>query len=863
MPNLPSEKCAKAIFDASNGTMSMEESKAVIDQFNALLNKKRKTAGGQPLVADLLAEAKNIANAAKLEALRTRTHEILNRASRNRNLDEIKMAYKHDPAQGIFDGEAGGTGGEVGSLASVDKQRHAIFNLELQLTKNNMNAEAPGAFDLFISKKFDDEIVNAMEKIERGEEVSTSGEHSKQVNAVARELLSSNERMRKAAWSEGAFIGHYRNYIAARTHDVVKMKKIGYKTWAEDMERSINWDRTAPGADHDAFLKSTWNAILTGVRLDTGASTGRSGSANLAKAMSEERVIHFKTAADEIAHIRKYGPGSLSDAYQNGMSRMSTDIAILRKYGPSAAENRKQLIDDLKQWIRKRIDDGEITLEAGQKMLDKLDRPTIQHGFQILMGEMQAKPGSELAKWASFARVTQYMAKLGGSQVYGISIDPAVGISQLHFMGMNLGESIAHYMSQRANFAAGGDKDVLRGILAMNEGFSWAANKWSSGDTMSQGQQKAMKVFFQYNGTTPLDVGHRRAFEAVTQHYMARNKDTAFAELPERFRSTLESYKINASDWDMIRKAVFTSERELDYIQPAMLREKIAPDEISGPQEASWRANRSKELAALKKNKDATPAELAKQLDEGWERAKSRMEDKRYAELEQKLSTLLIDQTDKAINRPGVAEQIWLGMGYNAAGTIKGELWRTGLMFKSYPTAALRNLFARARGPNAVAALASYVGLTWAMAYFAMGLQDAIKGRDVRSRDWSDWKNHASVLSKSGGFGPYGDFLLDDVSISEGALGPIFGPAASMVEGARDSLREGKPTSYADDIVRRGKQMIPLQNFFATKTAFDYLIFNSIYESMNPGYLHRRELRTEQNGGATEMLFGLPKPDEQ
>lgn len=48
--------------------------------------------------------------------------------------------------------------------------------------------------------------------------------------------------------------------------------------------------------------------------------------------------------------------------------------------------------------------------------------------------------------------------------------------------------------------------------------------------------------------------------------------------------------------------------------------------------------------------------------------------------------------------------------------------------------------------------------------------------------------------------------------------------------------------------------MLPFVNLYYTRIAADYLIFHSLQESVNPGYLERSERRMRQQTGQTYWL---------
>lgn len=855
MPKLPKDPCIDLMIEAAGGKMDRKEASELLDHFNTFLQRKKKTPNGEDLIEALRTEVARVKGTRRAVAYRAKVHEILNRAVQKNAIDRT-IPYKDRPGDGIKDMNQGGTSTTEGSRDSVDYNRIQIFRSTVSFLKSEMD-KIDGAFDLFVSRKFDDEIAAYMDTIGTDKKYTTAGEQAKAIKLIGDTINTVQNKLVAMANRRGAFISAMPGYIVRRSHDVVRMKKEGRAAWIEKMKQRFGNERTYKGADPDEFWNSAWEAITTGVRLDNnGSGEGAGFAKNLANRLSEERVFHANSAADEMAHIREFGVGSLSESVMGGLEQMSNAIALMEKWGPNPKNNFDAVLTALRERVRKDFAGND---KAMNKALKSLDSTELDHGFKILTGEM--RPKRDTLTYAVFnkTRLFTSLAKLGFAAKYGVTVDPAMAMSQLRFEGVPLGKAIYDSFRDRLLIAAGGDKDVLRGVLAMAEGWNnEVIGRFSAGDDFNKGLGKVMKWYMKVNLTAPLDKLNRAAFEYRLQGVLGDESGTAWGKLSESRRTRLAEYKINEADWEMLRKAVYKSESGLEFMQPRMIREKIRPEDISGPMEKQWKSDKIASLKELKKNAKATAQEISEQADEAWNLAKDRIEQKRYDELEMKLGTYLTDATDMAIVRPGVAEQVFLGSGLAPKGTIWGEVLGTVMQFKSFPIAAFRKGLIRQFRGKGISGAAGFVASTTLMAYFTIALEDLVRGTDPTTRDWKKPAVHANAIAKAGGFGVYGDFVLGTGDILEGLVGPTIGPLAGTATGIRDHLWAGEPTKAADVAGRKAVGMLPFANFWATKTAMDYLIYNHIYEWMNPGYLNRKRMRQKREG--LPEPFVEPKP---
>ena len=147
-------------------------------------------------------------------------------------------------------------------------------------------------------------------------------------------------------------------------------------------------------------------------------------------------------------------------------------------------------------------------------------------------------------------------------------------------------------------------------------------------------------------------------------------------------------------------------------------------------------------------------------------------------------------------------------------------------------------------------------------------MKDLMKGREVK---WGDnpldlGKVAVASVLQSGFGGIAGDFLFNDyrqysTSFLDLAAGPSGSTLNDLVEfGAAtvDMVKGGDPVDAAAAGWRAIKGNIPYANWWASRTAFDYLINYQVQEILNPGSLQRMERRFKQkNNQDYNSYFGF------
>jgi len=135
-----------------------------------------------------------------------------------------------------------------------------------------------------------------------------------------------------------------------------------------------------------------------------------------------------------------------------------------------------------------------------------------------------------------------------------------------------------------------------------------------------------------------------------------------------------------------------------------------------------------------------------------------------------------------------------------------------------------------------------------------MAAKDIMKGRELKDVADDPGKIAVASVLQSGFGGIAGDFLFNDyrqyttsaLDIAAGPSGSTFNDLVEFGAATIDAATGGDPVDAAAAGWRALKANIPYANWWASRTAFDYLINYQVQEILNPGSLRRMERRFRQ-----------------
>jgi hypothetical protein len=231
-----------------------------------------------------------------------------------------------------------------------------------------------------------------------------------------------------------------------------------------------------------------------------------------------------------------------------------------------------------------------------------------------------------------------------------------------------------------------------------------------------------------------------------------------------------------------------------------------------------------------------------------------------------KLLGVINTETEFAVITPGWKERSAF-YGDLQRGTIKGELVRSMLQFKSFPWAAFQRAMdavANQDGPASKAVMTAFlIASTTLAGAMIIQVREMLAGKDPRpmlpEKGYDKFKFWGAAFLQGGALGIYGDFLssVNQSRYGTGPLevmaGPTIGPLLSLglvqpMNAAAKTI-EGKETHLAAQTIAQLKGFVPGNNLWYTKAATEHLVWQRVMESLSPGYLSKIRERTMKEYG--------------
>lgn len=684
----------------------------------------------------------------------------------------------------------------------------------------------------------DEDIADALWRI--GNDLDTS-KLNDQVVDIARIIQKYQEASRLDANRAGANIGKLPGYIARQSHDSEKIGSAGFNKWRDDILPRLD-PKTFDGvADEGKFLKGVYDGLVSGDHLKFNSESkanGFRGPANIAKKLSQERVLHFKDGVAWHEYNQLYGTGNLREAVLRGLDLSGQNTSTMRRLGTNPESNLNMAMDIIGEDLRKSGD------PAALANFNIARETMLKNRFAEVSGQTRIPGNATQARIAANVRAWQSLSKLGGALLSSFT-DLPVAASEMRYQGKNflgsLGEMTAGLVKGKGSLeqreilsSFGVYADSMRGEIM---------RRFSADDSVGGKMSRGMSLFFKLNGLSWWTDANKASAGLMMSHNLAQNKGRAWGSMDPSFRRTLSLYDIDAGKWDLLRSMDTKMADGRDYMTTDGIAD-IPAEKIS-----------------------------AYLTDQGRKVSDSAIRETRES-LDRSLRAYINDRVSYAVLEPDARTRSIMNQG-TRPGTMMGDLNRFLTQFKSFPAAYMqktlgRELYGRGYAPtplgvgyrgskDLISALRNGNGeklgiaqlLLWttAFGYLSMASKDIAKGREPRPVD--DPKTWVAAMVQGGGFGIFGDFMFGEVSRFgnkplETLAGPTLGTAASAVD-LWSKVRSGDDA--AASALRLGLGNTPFLNLFYTRIALDHLFLYSVQEAMNPGSLRRTEQRIQKENG--------------
>ena len=845
--------CMAAASAAAKGNLTSQD---VVDAFKRIADYKTQLeqSGNMTGAAERMRKfAEGEGERAKIAAALARRHAALNAIVRDK-LDETidnMLASGMRPTKALLSILEGTQRNVVNGRKSISAFRQAYEKRYMGAMVSEIVAENPHILSNLRDPKLDADILREMSELRKDGKPGITG--NKDAQFVAKVFAKYAEMARTDLNKLGGSIGKLDGWAGVQMHDDVKMIAAGKDAWIGTVAAHLDIARTFPEglspSEVTRALGDMYDTIITGFsNKPTPASQGvRVNPANLAKSLGKSRVLHFKDANAAISYRETFGYSNTVAgmfSHLRNSARVASNMEVL---GPNPEVMFAAVADSLARKVKasKTIPDK---LKQKQIQALELQAGVLRQGLDIAMGTAARPVSVTAAKIGADIRAWQSMSKLGGALISSIS-DTVTTSAAAQFRGGNFFVAFAQQIGGILQGRPKGEAAEISALLF--EGFDGIIGNIVSAAAAVDGPlghaAELQEKFFRANGLTWwTDVNRSMAGRMVAREMGMRSK-TAFADLPAAYRHVLDLNGIDATRWDIIRQARLRQVNGADY---------VTPDRISALPDAAFAPLVADRIAAANGNADRIASAIA--------------DARRDVELS--VLRFVADETNYGVIKTDAKTQRWMTRG-TRPGTFMGEAARFIMQFKGFPLAFTDRVMGRAIfghradakfGERFAHAGSLVAGLILA-GYAAMTMKDVIKGY-WPPRDPGDIRTWIAAAQQGGAWGIYGDFLFSQNNrfgggVLETVAGPTLGSASDAIQlalGARDFAidvaqgNEGKFSGGAALSWLTGNT--PFANLYYAKPALDYMILNSLRETLSPGYLRRMSKNRQRQYGQQSFM---------
>lgn len=800
----------------------------------------------------------------KLAAALARKQAALNVIIRERAMENIGnlMNAGLTPQQSLLAMLEGSIKGVEGARKSVAAERQAFELIYLGGMMGEIQAHNPHLAKLMDDANLDADVLREMMELREDGTPGSTGNSDAQF--LAKTFAKWAEKMRVDLNRLGANIGKLDGWAGVQVHDPAKMMQVEDVVWAARTLRYLDVERTFPDgpSEREALeqLVSIYNTIITGISPTiSNAERGvRVSPANMAKQLGKHRVLHFKNAEATLAYRSEFG-------YSNTIAGMFAHLrngarvgANMTVFGPNPEVMFTSIASELQRRIRNAPSLGSEEKVALTRGL-QTDAGAMRHALDIAVGTNSMPVSMKWHEIGSTIRMFQSIAKLGGALISSIT-DPITASAAAQFRGSSFFGTFADHMQMVLSGRPKGEAAEISFLIG--EGFDGFTNNISTQFSATDGPMGKMsrlqEVFFRLNGLTWWTDNNRSAAGRVISAEMGMRAEAPFGELPDQYRHVLGLHGIDEAKWELIRQANLRQVNGVNYVTP----DRIAEIPLEAFETAAQRR-----LTNLNRRRPADP-------DEWLRRRNVILEDAR-TELVHDVSRFFADETSFGVIETDARSRRTTTWG-TRPGTLAGEALRFVMQFKGWPIAFTqrmlgRDFFGRRAGswdPNSQVFWSETLphlgtllaGLTLA-GYAAMSAKDALKG--YSARDPSDPRTWMAALQQGGAWGIYGDFLFSSNNRFGGGLmetlaGPSLGTVGDLwniASDARDAaISGGEDTFSTSKAFSSLWANVPGANLYYVKPALDFLVLNSLRETLSPGYMRNQDKRRLKEFGQDRIF---------
>ncbi|MEE4109527.1 MAG: hypothetical protein V2I24_09280 [Halieaceae bacterium] len=660
------------------------------------------------------------------------------------------------------------------------------------------------------------------------------------VSQVAKDIAKQWQRVDnylvRRAKAAGFDIKERRDWRVPQTHDTIAIRYAAGKNvppgdprhreaWKDAIRGKLDQSKiisrrtgqAVTDTELDELLDEVFENISTNGLNAIGnlrVGSGKRRPARLADRHSEERVLVFKDADSQISYDEQFGSGGDYFSLMVGhIDRRATEIAAVQTLGPNP-----DLTLDLMYQRARAIDNGR-------------DPVAMMNDYKELMGRAESPWGPRFAGFSRAVRNVLVASQLGGAFISALS-DTAFVSMTAHFNGMNAGKVFGRQVSRYIRGAF--DKEdrlfaVRMGLVAEEAAGSAISAGRVVGEFTGAGVTRRMADFVMRSTllSSWTQVG-RHSFGLEMLGHLADQSGKAFDQLDEPLRRSLAMRGVNATDWDIARKA--------------------APRERNGVKFMDFDS-----IAEVDFNVAA------------------------------KIQATVLEEMEFAIPSSSVRTRSALkggifGSEITRSGTFWGEMMRNTGMYKSFPVTLMYTHMARAGvtprtliGQDLVKVKAGYLApmifMTTVLGAMSLNSKAWLAGKEpidpFNPEDATQaTKFWLAAMVQGGGLGLFGDFLFSDHSrfgktFTQSVIGPAYSALDDVVRLAQNAAvtgATGDGSNVGRELSRIVSNYTPGSNIWYARLVLEREVFDWLQETLDP----EAQDSFRQKANRAQRDFGTP-----
>ena len=489
--------CIRAIKDAADGTLTDDEIADLVDQVIKRRDALRQADLQLSVPEATKQAATEISDQERLAAAIEKRNALLNLQARQARRARYEAAP--DLVSGIKAEIRGINTPIKGGRFSAEAEGKALQRIYSDGIVSEL--EKGGLLQIAARGDLDREWANELFELSKGSEGKPGVSGSKEALDIATIIHRYQSLAKSDANKAGAWIGDYAGYITHTSHDADKIRRAGFDAWQESIMSKLD-PRTFDGVDDpQKMMRGVYNGFITGVHLTSDGMQGFKdpafkGPANMAKKLSQSRVLHFQDANAWLDYHSQFGRGTVLESTMRSLEMSARNTGLMRHFGPNP---EGELAADL-QYLKEEHRDSD---PAAVNSLSNAEKQ-MQNEMGYLSGRLNMPVNVLGAKVGSTLRVIESMAKLGGVALTHVSTS-VTKASELRYQGVGLLEGYGDFLAsigRGRGFKGSETRDVMDLLGAGLEGMQRdMLARFTPDDGIPGTLSKLANTFFKYTAS--------------------------------------------------------------------------------------------------------------------------------------------------------------------------------------------------------------------------------------------------------------------------------------------------------------------------------------------------------------------------